>query len=210
MQNILLAFEFIALGCSFFLLHPKNSKDYHLIILAMLLTCVAESVGYYLKVYQSQPTTWVYNISVPCTIIIYATLLGKFLSKFKIHLFTIAYSIFCILNLLYFQTNERFCTYNYIIGALFLATLASMYLIELVQDPKYISLVSVPMFWIASGIMLLYIPKSILYSVFEYLVYNDIINNEFGVIFFIISSVLGIVFFSLISIACTCKLIFKT
>lgn len=210
MQNTLLVFEFIALGCSLFLLHPKNSKDYYLITIVMFLTCLAESIGYYLRVYKNQSNTWVYNISVPCTIVIYATLLGKFLPKFKIQEFTLGYFLVSIVNILFIQKFENFCSYNYIVGGLYLATLSSLYFVEIVKHPKYVSLVTNPMFWVASGIMLLYIPKSILFSVFEYLVYNDITSYQFGTIYFIISSILGVIFFSLISIACTCKLIFKT
>ena len=120
------------------------------------------------------------------------------------------YFIVTVINLCFIQGMQRFATFNYIIGGILLTLICTFYFIQLIKKPILISPFAEPLFWIASAILLMYLPKSVLYSAFEYLSYTKSLNIKFGEAFHSINTVLSFFFFSLLSIASTCKLIFRT
>lgn len=212
-MNPIFYIELLAFIFSFFLLHPRNNRRLWPLIVAYGVTVIAEYIGYYFKM-RSQPNHYIYNISVPLVILLFGQVFHHQLKaprqKRIFGVLAWGYILFCISNLLWIQGFEKFCTYNYVSGGLLLSVLVSVYLIELLKAPTQVFLAREPLFMLAAGILLLYVPKSINYSMFEYLAYTEALNKEYAATFFLINNTLGFIFYLLASIASVCRLISKT
>lgn len=212
-MNPIFYFEVLAFVCSFFLLHLKNDRRLWPLIVAYGVTVQSEYVGYYYKM-MSEPNHHIYNISVPLVILLFGQVFYRQLQAPKQkRMFVVlawGYVLFCIANLLWLQGFQKFCTYNYVTGGILLSVIVSVYLIELLKLPRHVSLAREPLFILAAGILLLYVPKSINYSMFEYLAYTAALNKEYAATFFLINNTLGFIFYLMASIASVCRLISKT
>jgi hypothetical protein len=205
--------EWIALGCSFFLLHPKNGTKAKFLLLVMVLTVIAESIGYYLRKVVHMDNHAVYIISVPVIVITFLLLYVKNIQSTKyqiiIWISMFVYMIFYIINILWIQGAGKISAYNYVLGAITLIMSVVFYLYEMIKRPVYVSITREPVFWISFGILFLYLPKSILYSVFEYYAYTDGVSTKFHNTRYPINVFLSIIFFGLLSYASLCRLIYR-
>jgi hypothetical protein len=199
-------------GFSLFLLHPENEKKMWPLFAMTIVTLVAESAGYYLRAVEHQSNHPVYNISIPLIIVCFLWLFRGHLKQQHqkvLHIALITYLLFVVANLLFLQTMSRLATYNYILGTVVLTLACVYYFLEFIHYPGRISVLKAPLFWIASAVLILYIPKSVLYAVFEYLAYTEKITQSFGQTFTFINKVLCVVFFTFISYASVCRLIYR-
>ncbi len=211
-MDFILTLEWIAFGCSLFLLHPSQPKYLRLVTLSLAIIVVAESLGYYYRIHLKQSNHSIYNISVPLVILLLLELIRQALQlksqKLLVGVFMGAYITFALGNILFIQGTEKFANYNYIFGAILLAISSSIYLVQFIKEPQIISIWKHPMFWIVWAILLLYVPKSILFVFFEYFTYNPEYMGSFGAIFRQIGFLLNLVYFSMISYASLCRLIY--
>lgn len=213
-MDITLSFEWISFSLSLLLLHPANLRAARLLILILGITVVAECTGYVYRVVLHRPSNHeIYNISVPA-IIILLTILLKRQTKNKsnhltINLLLLSYCIFLTINLLWIQGRGRFATYNYIAGTVILVLTVTLYFLELIKKKEYVFISGEPLFWVAAAILLLYIPKAVLYAIFEFLAYKKSVMQSFGDTFRLLNRILSVIFFSLLSYASICRLIFR-
>jgi hypothetical protein len=211
--DIIMTFEWITLGCSFFLLHPKNTNKVQLLISVMVIIVAAESLGYYFRHVLHIPNHTIYNASVPLVIInfllLYILNYAMPGNRKKITIALVLFTIFCTINLVWLQGMSRFSAYNYVAGTITLIFATVLYFSELIRIPTRISIRKEQMFWISAAILLLYLPKSILYSVFEYLVYKQETSVAFAHSFHFINKIVNVIYFSLLSYASLCRLIYR-
>jgi len=120
-----------------------------------------------------------------------------------------AYVLFVVSDLIWIQGSERFATYNYIVGSLALVITLSLYFLELIKKKEYVFLSAETLFWIAAAILLLYLPKVVLYSLFEYLAYKNALSKRFGETFQLVNRILSVIFFGLLAYASICRLIYR-
>lgn len=214
MLTLLHLAELLALICSLSSLHPRNHPATKPLLLVMVVTAVAELSGAYLRRVLEVQNHNVYNISVPLVVLILMSMYIHNLRKHQrgsnIHWVAIIYLVFVVSNLLWIQGTRRFATYNYIAGAVGLLLLVCMYFYWLIKRPEKVSLLNEPVFWLSAGIVLMYIPKSLLYSVFEYLSYSNDYRPTFAQTFTTINTVTSVTFYASICLACTCRLIFRS
>ena len=212
-MDIILLFEGIAFLCSLWLLHPRNDKTVRLLIAVTTTTAIVEGIGYYYKNILQKPNHQFYNISVPLIILLFLLLLQSHVKRNGYRKFITAgmltFVLFAIINATSWQGPAKFCTYTYILGALFLAVATSFYFLEMIRQPSHITLNKEPMFWISTGVLILYLPKCILYAVFEYLAYHNEVMDSFGATFHLLNKVLSVIFFSCLSYASLCRLIYR-
>lgn len=211
-MSILQLLELQALLASFLALASKNRFQLKLLSPVMIITALAEATSYLIRVRFRESNHFIYNISVP---IIVFLLMCVFHKQFKTVAFKkasmtaiVLYSCFVGINILFIQGTHKFATYNYIIGGLFLSFICTLYFFELMKVARHISLISEPLFWLGSGILLMYLPKSVLYALFEHLSYNVEVRTSFSETFFFLNTVLSAIFYLSISIACISKWIF--
>lgn len=206
--------EVFALLCSLFLLHPNNKKSVRLLIIIMLVSVVAESVAlYFHHVLKAANNHLPYNISVPLIVILLLLLIHQNL-KNPVHKAYIRFSIpvyivLCVCNFLFLQEIRKFATYNYITGAIFLALACAYYFLEFIKTPVSTSVAADPVFWVCVGVLVLYVPKCILYALFEYLAYKKSASDIFGITYHLINNILIVIFFCCLSYASICRLIFR-
>jgi drug/metabolite transporter superfamily protein YnfA len=212
-MNIINLFEFLALACSIFSLHKANPSSLRLLITAIVITLAAEITGYYVRIYLHKSNHNIFNLSVVVIIFILLHLFEKVvcLSQYKkiVKVFMGILIAFSIVNFVFIQGINRFATYNYILGGTLLCFAVCFYFIELLKMPIKMNLLNEPFFWLGAGIILMYIPKTILYSIFEYLSYSDNLGEPFTATFAFLNTILSVIFYISISIACTCRLIFR-
>jgi len=211
--NIILIFEWIAFAFSLFLLHRRNDRKISLLLVILVATVVVEAIGYYYHRILSKANHQFYNVSVPFIIILFLLIALKHYQK-RTHTTIIlagiiCYTLFAIINASVIQGMTRFCTYTYIAGALLLVIAIAFYFLEVIRQPEHVSLKKEPMFWISTGILILYLPKSILYAVFEYLAYYNQVMESFGATFHLVNKVLSVIFFCCLSYASICRLIYR-
>lgn len=210
-MDITLIFEWIAFAFSLTVFNRRNDKRIRLLIAIMTITVIVEAIGYYYHYILSKANHQFYNVSVPLIILLF---LWMFLNHYAqrsnrrfVLISIFVYALFCLINIFFIQGEQRFSTYNYILGALLLVTTTVLYFLELIRLPVPVSLKKEPMFWIATAVLLLYLPKSVLYAVFEYLAYRNEVNESFGHTFHLINRSLSVIFFSILSYASICRLL---
>lgn len=212
-MNLIYILEWIALGCSIFLLHPNNDAKLKPFILVMVVTVLAESLGMYFRVVLKESNHTIYNFSVPIIIALYIYIVNlqtrtPYFRKLNT-IFLTTYILFTIINPLFIQQEDRFLTYTYIVGAFFLTITCLLYLYELIKVPDLINVWKTPLFWIIWGVLAIYIPKAILYSMFEYLTYKQEVAASFGNTFHLVNKILSIFYFGFISYGSLCRLIYR-
>lgn len=212
-MDIILFFEWFTFCCSLVILHPANDPRLRKLILITAITVIAETLGYYLRTTGHPTNHPVYNISVPLIIILFILIFREQLRTNKKRLTASValgmYAAFVLCDLTLIQGSRKFATYNYIFGTLILLIIVSLYYLELIRSDKYVFVSREPVFWLAAAVLLLYIPKSILYAAFEYFVYRRTISAAFGRTFLLLNVILSIIFFCLLSYASICRLIFR-
>lgn len=211
MLTLVNVFELSAFGCSLLALQPKNA-ELKLLLFIMATTIAAEIIaGYYFTRYEDNHI--IYNFSIPILIVLYLIQLLKVLhspkNKTLVKFLLVSYILFAIIDLIYIQNTNQLATYNYIFGALLLSFVVALYFGELIKKPIQVNVLAEPFFWLASGIILMYFPKSILFTFFEYFIYTKSLNSSFGVLFTSVNTVLCFIFYLSICIACTCRWIFR-
>lgn len=196
------------------MLHPANDRAARLLIPILGVTVTAESLGFYYRVVLHRTSNhMIYNFSVPIIILLFLLL---FRSKMQwqenrklINWMFPAYVLFVVSDLIWIQGSERFATYNYIVGSLALVITLSLYFLELIKKKEYVFLSAETLFWIAAAILLLYLPKVVLYSLFEYLAYKNALSKRFGETFQLVNRILSVIFFGLLAYASICRLIYR-
>jgi hypothetical protein len=211
--NIILVFEWIAFAFSLFLFHPRNASV-RMVVAIMAITVLVEAIGYYYHRVLGKANHQFYNVSVPLIILLFLALLRQHIEKRRyrnvINTGILLFILFALFNAAFLQGMRRFCSYTYIAGALLLVLSVMLYYVELIKRPVHISLKKEPMFWIGTSILVLYLPKSILYAAFEYLAYHHQMMNSFGATFHLMNKGLSIIFFCGLSYASICRLIFRS
>jgi len=212
--NILLLFEYLCLGCSFCLLHPLNSSTGKHILWIGLVTVFAETLSFCCYNFYGMRTYGIYNVSVPTIILIilaaFYAVLKKGLSGRIIKALCIAYVVFCIINFACLQGYSKFASLNYVAGGIALTLTAAMYLYHLIRQPVQLYLHTQPLFWLASAVLLMYVPKSCLYAFYTYFSGNQQQMAAFSNTFHLFNNIASILFYILLSIAATCRILFKS
>lgn len=212
-MNIILVFEWIAFALSLLLFHQKNDPKVRLLIVILLVTVTVEAIGYYYHRILGKANHQFYNVSVPLIISLFLILLSgqyqKKVHKTCIHIGMFCFVLFAVANAFFIQGMTRFCTYTYIVGALLLVVATAFYFLEMIHLTEHVSLKREPSFWICTAVLILYLPKCILYAVFEYLAYHNEVMESFGATFHLINKVLSVIFFSCLSYASICRLIYR-
>ena len=123
----------------------------------LLFIVIAELTGRYLYTELKQPNAWLYNFVVPveylffCTIFLlhYRKKIYKNIAKAFLILFTsYTFLIFLFNGVLKFHANFL------LIGSFFMIIFCLLYLFEQYSEPQGRSLILIPMFWVAAGLLL--------------------------------------------------------
>jgi hypothetical protein len=211
--NIILVFEWIAFVFCLFVFHRRNDKSLRVLVIIMTVTVVVEGIASYYKRVLEKANHQFYNISVPLIILLFLWMFMRYYKREKhrniIKASMVALVAFAFVNGFFLQGITRFCTYTYIAGALLLVLATAFYFLEMVQEPVMISLKKEPMFWLSTGVLILYLPKCILYAAFEYLAYHNESLISFGATFHLMNKILSLIFFSFLSYASICRLIYR-
>lgn len=209
----MLAAEWIFLGCSMAVFAKGNDRKIRWIVAVAIIMVGVESLGFYIRTVLRVSNHQIYNISIPLIIVLYHLLFLQQLeiksNRSIVRILAILFIAFAIVNLVFIQKFDRLGTYSYMVGAVFLVISACLYFLELARKPVSVSLRRESMFFIASAVVLQYLPKSVLFAVFEYLAYKSELNKIFGDVYHASNLVLGAIYFSLLSYACICRLIFR-
>ena len=141
----------------------------------LLFIVIIEFIGKYIGQYLKNPNAWLYNFSIPIEYLFYSYI---FLLCFQTKQFkNITAGIilsFSFFTLAVFMVNG-ILTLNKIIlitGNLIMVGLCCLYFYELLQSDERINVFSIPMFWIASGILLFNLGEFV-YSTFLLILPSD-------------------------------------
>ena len=174
-------FEVLSLLISIFLYKDLKTTKMVYFIQFLLLTVIAESIGYLSVLYNVGNKNYrIYNIFNLIEFIFYAFL---FYYNFKIPVlkkivlvFIPLLLIFSLTNYIFLQGPEHFHTYTLLFGSFFMVFFCCCYFYEWVL-PEQITqnLLKQSFFWICVGVLLFYLGSVIINALFEYLRSSDML-----------------------------------
>ncbi|WP_143017380.1 hypothetical protein [Catalinimonas alkaloidigena] len=140
---------------------------------------------------------WVYNIFIFVEFnflnyIYYRTIRNRRL-KMVAGVYSLAYPVYFLINLIGVQGWQTFNTYPYVVGCIGIVLMVVKYFVELLIDPVFPDLKRQPMFWISTGLLFYCLGNIPMYGMINYLIHNfPVIARNF----FIIGMMLNIVKFT--------------
>ncbi len=120
---------------------------------------VIEFTGRYItKELNYKNNGWLYNISVPIEYLYFGSLFYKYFTTKNYKVIAkwslILFPIFVLFNIFFIQGIEKFNNNFLKVGSCLMIILCCLYFFDLLKIDKVISLVSMPMFWISSGLFI--------------------------------------------------------
>ncbi len=175
----------------------------------LFLTVMVEWVGFYImqnKIVKSNH--FLYNIYVPLSILFYLYQMQHYTSRGKYKQLAIGLSVFYVLFvvsgfLFYFRIGQ-FVNYNFIVGGFIVTAFTFLYFYELLEREDRVAVYTLPAFWINTGLLLYYLPKTIFYTCFEYFTFINESAIFFHKLFFRLNTILIIVLYGCIIINFLC------
>lgn len=128
---------------------------------------------------------------------------SEFGKKFT-RLLIIIFPVLCCLNFMFIQSFFTFHTITYRVGAILIVFLCFKYFEQLLKSTGLINLVSLPMFWIATGLLFFYTGFFIYMSAFDYIVYKKVSYSE--MLWTIISDTLNAILYLSFLLSLLCHL----
>ena len=205
--------EWTAFLCSFFLLKRGNDQRLQILTVALAIEILTETLAAYYSRFHANNHLF-YIISTPLVNSIYALTItraiGKPGNKRLAGQLLMGFWLFVLVNFLFIQGTERYNSYTSIAATAMLCSLTFLYYRELVQADRIIRLRTTPLFWICAALMLLGLPRSVFWAVFEYMVFSEHLVKDFGSTFQLVNQWLCIIFYLLMSFAFVCRLLFRS
>lgn len=150
-------FEIGALLISVMCLYKFDNKPLRWFIPFLLLMIGTELFARYYRKELHQPNTWIYNISIPVEYLFYGFMIGSLCltEKFRRLIFyaTALLGIWALINLLFIQGHTFLNTNTLKTGSTFMIIFSGIGLVDLFTNDKHYQLLSNPLFWISTGVL---------------------------------------------------------
>ncbi len=171
-----------------------------------------ELFGRYFRKVLHQPNAWVYNFSIPVEYLFYWFIFFiHFVNKVNKKI-TIAFSVcffaYVLTSLLFIKGLYSFNNNFLLIGSLLTLVLSILFFIEMYQADHDFSLLRIPMFWIASGVLLFNAGEFTSDLLSEFFINKD--NDAVLNLFYLINNRLILVLYSCFIVAFLCEKIYGT
>ena len=201
--------ECVALICSIFLLFSKTEKYLKWFVLYTSIVVLIEVAGMWLKELLKDNHV-IYNGFILFDMLFFFWIFYKSFKernvKKTIKILTIAGIVIYAVNVTVGQGLTHFNSYTVIFECIAVSALAFTYLFFLAQDTGGKQFYKLTMFWVSIGVLLFYLPESILFSAFAYLSYTKQDSTLFGHAFWVVTNICNVICYLCFSIGFLCKL----
>lgn len=138
--------------------HLKNSRLRWLMPFLLFIVCIELSARYITRELHMTNNGWLYNIAVPIEYLFYAYCFSLHLTMPKYRRFAIAFLYFLpffgIFNMAFIQGPIVFNNNILKVGSICMIILCCLYFLNLLKIEKIVNPVSMPFFWITSGLLI--------------------------------------------------------
>jgi hypothetical protein len=196
------------LTCLFFWSRIKNTKLYWFLTF-MLFIVIVELTGRYLKkeLGEIQLNQSLYNVSIPIEYLFYAYIFflhyqNKVFKKI-VGIFLIVFPAFVLINIVFFQGFNEYNSNIVKVGSFSMIVFSCFYFSDMMKAETEQHLLKIPMFWIATGVLLFNAGEFLFSLSIDYL--YDKFPKEIFKIFGSIIFKLICVLYTCISIAIICS-----
>lgn len=173
--------EWLAFICSFFLLSSKTENYLKWFIPYCFLMVVTETAGIILARH-NHSNHLAYDIYLFFDMCFLYWLFTKAFTERKIintiRIVGAGGLLFYFVNILFIQGLDKLDTYTLLYEFITLAAISFAYLFLLVQNQDGKKFYHQTMFWVSAGMLLYYLPSSIVFSAFEILSYKNQLNAK--------------------------------
>ena len=179
----------------------------------LLLTLVVESLAFYVtERMHFKSNAFVYNFYIVVSVLTYLRVLqviikDRITDKFILPAM-VCFVVFAAANLLFIQQAGQLNTYTYFVGGFLIAGFCGVFFLSWLNKNEVVALWTDPAFWLASGLLIYYLPKIILYASQTYLYQVRKLSDAatFNELFHTTNLVLVCVLYIFISINFLCSL----
>lgn len=127
----------------------------------MMFCFISESAAWLYSFYSGKSNHWCYNIFTTFQILYLSYIYNQIISRVKqknvIRYFAIVYPMVVIFNILLIQSFNKFHTYTYILGGVFVVLMIIWYFNRILESDEDIGLRRNPFFWFNVGNMIYFI-----------------------------------------------------
>ena len=202
--NLHYYFEFLGLLIATVYFAKLRKSFLALFLPFLLLTLLVEVFAGYLYHTYKQPTGWMYNFLNLTSHIFYAHIFYKYSGVFKYkRLVILLTSLYLTGSVTYYLSTSFFNFSNSVIvaGGILQVVLSCLYFYEYLQNDDYVQERHYSSgLWIASGVLMFYSGITICFSLYHYILINNL--SVFNLpLYNVIPRILSIILYSCISIA---------
>lgn len=201
-------FILIAFLVSLILYFVKGGVSFYLKLFPpfLLLSLFAEVYGNYLS-WEAMNNRLLYNIFTTVEYCFYLFILRELIRDQSIRKAMLAanftYPVLALVNIFFVQGRNNFHSFTYSIGALLIVTGCVIYFLELFRRPTAVKLITLPPFWICSGLIFFYSVSFPLVAFSNFLqAWSPLILRNF----YAILNILNIFLYTLFTIAFLCRI----
>jgi len=112
----------------------------------------------YIRKVHHEPNVWIYNLSIPVEYLFYSWVFYMHFHSAAIRRYTrwfiIAFGAFVVVNLTLLQGLGKYNSHSVLIGSVSMILLSAYTLFELYNQDQEYQVWAVPLFWIATGVLL--------------------------------------------------------
>jgi hypothetical protein len=113
--------------------------------------------------------------------------------------------ILTIINIAFIQGFWNLHSYTFLLGAVVIIYLVCTYFYQLInQEMETISIITLPYFWINTGLLFFYLGQFVFFAFFQYMAYID--DYSYLKIFRFISSFTNVILYIALSVGFLCKI----
>lgn len=206
LSYIQLSTEVVALITATVFFKALKKQGWLLWLPFLLSTCIVEFWAAYLAYYRNQATLWLYNPYIIASVTFYSWFLIRITTldkKKKRNLFFAVgiYSLSCIVWYLLWGDPRVLISVILNIGSLFICALCLLFFYSQIRNPfLYDSLLKVPGFWIATGLLIFYAGIALYTAIYNFLAQVQLVILGATIQNFI-PQVLSLILYSTITIA---------
>ncbi len=136
---------------------PRAPFYLRLLPFFLLINLIVELINYYLVVHYKMQTIGIYNIFIVFGDCFYLFILYQIIQNTRTRRIIIwagiAFVLFAIWNLIFWQTMKVSNNITGALGSLLIVSSSIAYFIEIFRRPKAISLLTEPAFWVCCGLI---------------------------------------------------------
>lgn len=210
-SNPIIRFEIIALIFSFFSFHPRNVKSLRIFPIILGIIILGEIFGTIVFNHYRENNVFVYNLFEIIYISLYLIAFKKFLNSdlsiIKFDILIIFYIIFSTANFFFIQRKDQLNSYSTYLASITLIVYISLLLYKYSVVDFEINLKREPGFWISAAFLISYIPTSIFFAAYDFIVIDEINAKLFSEVYIFSSSIINGIHYLLLSYGFICHIL---